>query len=191
MAGASTTSVSSWLPKGWTGEFQPKVGTNRCGYIAYRKVTDLAQTQNVAWFNPEKASTWSQAGSMIVLRGVDSVTVEPWSTSAPTSVLDSTKTIMAAFISKFGAATPSEWPSDKVLDPWVAFGDAGGTDIHLSEQSSIPSDVHDWTANGFARVGVNYRPKDEAAHNAFVGQVPAIMFMWDAEISSEVAVEVL
>lgn len=68
-------------PAGWTVQHSSNVG-GRSGFIAALKVTDPAQTQNVAWTGAT-ASAARERAALVVLTGVEDFTLHGWQTAVP------------------------------------------------------------------------------------------------------------
>lgn len=111
------------VPDGWVGQWQPTVdGTNRSGYVAWRRVTDPSQTRDVAWWVKQAAWTARQRAALLVFDGrlVSSVkSLAPWRAAAPALAGDAV------------LCSQSHAPAGTGLNQWQA-GDVvvdGGADV--------------------------------------------------------------
>lgn len=108
----STTAV---VPPGWTGQVSSNVAT-RSGYIAWRRITDPAQTQELDWLNSADVGEGARkVGTLVVLSGVEDVkTLTPWQTDVP-----QTGGTRLLFSQAHGAAasTAIDWTADNVFVP--------------------------------------------------------------------------
>jgi hypothetical protein len=73
--------TSAHAPTGWTAQHSSDVG-GRSGFIAALKVTDPAQTQNVAWTGAT-ASAARERAALAVLTGAEDFTLHGWQTTVP------------------------------------------------------------------------------------------------------------
>lgn len=72
------------VPDGWYANKTLTVGaSNRGGYLAWRRITDPSQTQNLRWWRPLPSWTSRQNGSIFVLEGAQSITLGEWSVDIP------------------------------------------------------------------------------------------------------------
>lgn len=78
--------ISAFQLDGWDLKVtNPVPNTNRSGYIATRKVTDPAQTQDITWWLPNLYWGARQNGILLVIRGGSVGALNNWQEPVPTS----------------------------------------------------------------------------------------------------------
>lgn len=152
MSGQQTSPGDLVVPEGWSGTAQQQItGLTRCGYFAYRSITDPAQTQNIAWANASQFWGARQNAFLMVFDGAVEVRPSdpPWGESVPTIERESY------------VVSQSHGPSANPLMEWTVLDG----DIVFSGQATVSTEKS-WSALRVART----------SHTPVVGppgQVPA------------------
>lgn len=147
------------VPDGWQGNAaSPIAGTNRSGYVAYRKVTASSQTAGVEWYNKDAGWTARQNAVMVVFEGELEIRVTDWQTTIPTVGEDT-------YI-----ASQSHGPMTNKLMEWTVAGDI------LYDGLDSVSTNRSWSA---IRFGVTSQPPG----NMGEGQIPNAWCAFTAKVA--------
>lgn len=99
------------VPDGWTANTSLTIGpSNRGGYLAWRRITDPAQTKNLRWWRTLESWTSRQNGSIFVLDGAQSITLGEWSTDIPG--ITGTDTFVVSQMHGVSTVQANNWTAD-------------------------------------------------------------------------------
>lgn len=182
MSSQSAVDTTATIPPGWSGDAPAMFGT-RSGYVAYRAVTDPAQTQGVDWWYHSAGATTRQRASLVVLAGADVGAVTPWSAAKPTL----SGTALVASVRNGGAGThQNAWTGGTIIAEGDVSAAASWTALRVGLTDTIADDpAYSTSVDGWAAVAVAEKTDTPAPAPAtltvdVVGDAsPARVAVWD------------